>query len=197
MMCKDSSLITYSYSCCQWRKYYPSATCAWQVAAPSPHFVSRQGLLLRTYFWVSHSLPLACNMPLVAQSSKFRSGKYDTKATICKTVQRCSHKWNGDLHQHAILLEPLISIRICSRDPGLHILAKWHLVGTGSDPFAWIHRNGGGDMVFGSNGLSSVLSLAPNNLKIFYTVESLQSHFILTMFHWSCGLPVCFSSQGT
>ncbi len=28
-------------------------------------------------------------------------------------------------------------------------------------------------------------------------VESLQSHFILTMSHWSSGLPVCFSSQGT
>ncbi len=28
-------------------------------------------------------------------------------------------------------------------------------------------------------------------------VESLQSHFILTMSHWSSGLPVCFPSQGT
>ncbi len=28
-------------------------------------------------------------------------------------------------------------------------------------------------------------------------VESLQSHFILTMSHWSSGLPVCFLSQGT
>jgi hypothetical protein len=28
------------------------------------------------------------------------------------------------------------------------------------------------------------------------TVETLQSHFILTMSHWSSGLPVCFSSQG-
>ncbi len=27
-------------------------------------------------------------------------------------------------------------------------------------------------------------------------VESLQSHFILTMSHWSSGLPVCFLSQG-
>jgi hypothetical protein len=26
------------------------------------------------------------------------------------------------------------------------------------------------------------------------TVESLQSHFILTMSHWSSGLPVCFPS---
>ncbi len=28
-------------------------------------------------------------------------------------------------------------------------------------------------------------------------VESLQSHLILTMSHWSSGLPVCFPSQGT
>ncbi len=28
-------------------------------------------------------------------------------------------------------------------------------------------------------------------------VESLQSHFILTMSHWSNGLPICFPSQGT
>ncbi len=28
-------------------------------------------------------------------------------------------------------------------------------------------------------------------------MESLQSHFILTMSHWSSGLPVCFLSQGT
>jgi hypothetical protein len=28
-------------------------------------------------------------------------------------------------------------------------------------------------------------------------VESLQSHVILTMSHWSSGLPVCFPSQGT
>ncbi len=28
-------------------------------------------------------------------------------------------------------------------------------------------------------------------------VESLQSHFILTMSHWSCGQPVFFPSQGT
>jgi hypothetical protein len=28
-------------------------------------------------------------------------------------------------------------------------------------------------------------------------VESLQSHFIPTMSHWSSGLPICFPSQGT
>ncbi len=28
-------------------------------------------------------------------------------------------------------------------------------------------------------------------------VESLQYHFLLTMSHWSSGLPVCFPSQGT
>jgi hypothetical protein len=35
-------------------------------------------------------------------------------------------------------------------------------------------------------------------LLIFYPlVEILQSHFILTMSHWSSGLPVCFPPQGT
>ncbi len=29
------------------------------------------------------------------------------------------------------------------------------------------------------------------------SVESLQSHMILTMSYWSSGLPVCFPSQGT
>jgi hypothetical protein len=33
--------------------------------------------------------------------------------------------------------------------------------------------------------------------KIYVLVESLQSHFILTMCHWFSGLPVCFPSQGT
>jgi hypothetical protein len=31
----------------------------------------------------------------------------------------------------------------------------------------------------------------------YQAVESLQSHFILTMSHWSSGLPVCFPSKGT
>ncbi len=34
-------------------------------------------------------------------------------------------------------------------------------------------------------------------LKKIKPVESLQSHFILTMSHWSSGLPVCFPSWGT
>ncbi len=32
---------------------------------------------------------------------------------------------------------------------------------------------------------------------VLHIVESLQSFFILTMSHWSSGLPVCFPSQGT
>jgi hypothetical protein len=34
------------------------------------------------------------------------------------------------------------------------------------------------------------------HITIHHLVESLQSHFILTMSHWSSGPPVCFSSQG-
>ncbi len=39
------------------------------------------------------------------------------------------------------------------------------------------------------NWLSRLLGVNP--------VENLQSHFILTMSHWSSGLPVCFPSQRT
>ncbi len=40
--------------------------------------------------------------------------------------------------------------------------------------------------------------LRNNSAIIFeYSVESLQSHMILTMSHWSSGLPVCFPLQGT
>ncbi len=35
-----------------------------------------------------------------------------------------------------------------------------------------------------------------DQLRMYDCVESLQSHFILTMSHWSSGLPVCFPSQG-
>ncbi len=34
-------------------------------------------------------------------------------------------------------------------------------------------------------------------LSVFEIAESLQSLFILTMSHWSSGLPICFQSQGT
>ncbi len=37
----------------------------------------------------------------------------------------------------------------------------------------------------------------PIEIKYCTIVESLQSHFIHTMSHWSSGLPVCFPSQGT
>ncbi len=43
--------------------------------------------------------------------------------------------------------------------------------------------------------------LQPGMFRFFWdksdSVESLQSHLILTMSHWSSGLPVCFPSQGT
>jgi hypothetical protein len=40
----------------------------------------------------------------------------------------------------------------------------------------------------------TIIRLSSSPLRV---VESLQSHFILTMSHWSSGLPVCFPSQGT
>jgi hypothetical protein len=49
------------------------------------------------------------------------------------------------------------------------------------------------------DAINMVLSLYLKKFKIpkFKLVESLQSHSILTMSHWSSGLPVCFPSQGT
>jgi hypothetical protein len=49
-------------------------------------------------------------------------------------------------------------------------------------------------------GLSFIhlsLAILLNTFFISVNVESLQSHFILTMSHWSSGLPICFLSQGT
>ncbi len=46
--------------------------------------------------------------------------------------------------------------------------------------------------------LACYVLIGPPSLKYQYSlVESLQSHIILTMSHWSSGLPVCFPSQGT
>jgi hypothetical protein len=46
--------------------------------------------------------------------------------------------------------------------------------------------------------LACYVLIGPPSLKYQYSlVESLQSHMILTMSHWSSGLPVCFPSQGT
>ncbi len=69
-------------------------------------------------------------------------------------------------------MESLVSIRICSRDSGQHILAKlpdrhqrW-LIRLHQKP-----RNGAGETFFGGNGhISSVLGLALNILLVFFTI---------------------------
>jgi hypothetical protein len=38
------------------------------------------------------------------------------------------------VRERAVLLESLVLIRICTRDPGPHILAKQRLVGAGNEP---------------------------------------------------------------
>ncbi len=38
------------------------------------------------------------------------------------------------MRERAVLLESLVLIRICSRDLGLHILAKQRLEGAGNEP---------------------------------------------------------------
>jgi hypothetical protein len=45
-------------------------------------------------------------------------------------------KGNGGMRECAIRLEIVISIRICSIDPGQHILVKQCLIGVGVDPSA-------------------------------------------------------------
>jgi hypothetical protein len=52
------------------------------------------------------------------------------------SLQRFFCKGNGGILELAVQLESLISIRICSRDPGQHILAKQRLIDVGSDLFA-------------------------------------------------------------
>jgi hypothetical protein len=45
---------------------------------------------------------------------------------------------------------------------------------------------------------AGILTMEQIQIKVkFIPVEILQSHFILTMSHWSSGLPVCFPPQGT
>jgi hypothetical protein len=78
------------------------------------------------------------------------------------SAKQCFRKRNGGMRKCAILLENLFLIRIGSRDPGPHILAKQRLVGAGGEPLALSNfQNGGGDTFFGGDGLSffSVLGL--------------------------------------
>jgi hypothetical protein len=51
--------------------------------------------------------------------------------------QRLFRKRNGGMREHAVLLENLFLIRICSRDPGPHMVVKQLLVGTGGEPLAY------------------------------------------------------------
>ncbi len=50
-------------------------------------------------------------------------------------MQQFFRKKNGGLRERPVL--PLILIRICSRDPGQHMLVKQPLEGVGTDPFAF------------------------------------------------------------
>jgi hypothetical protein len=51
-------------------------------------------------------------------------------------AQLCYLKGNGDVCEHAIQLESLISIRIWSREPGQHLLVNQCLLGVGGEPLA-------------------------------------------------------------
>jgi hypothetical protein len=63
------------------------------------------------------------------------------------------------VRERAVLLESLVLIRICNRDPGPHILAKQRLVGAGNEPppsAGGILSYSGGDTFCGGNGLPFV-----------------------------------------
>ncbi len=61
-------------------------------------------------------------------------------------MQRWSRKGNGGMHECTYLLENLSLIKICSRDPGPHMLAKQTLVCTdGELSPSGILCNGGSD----------------------------------------------------
>jgi hypothetical protein len=51
--------------------------------------------------------------------------------------QQYFRRGNGSVRERTFLLENLFLIRIGSRDPGPHILAKQCLVGAGGEPFAF------------------------------------------------------------
>jgi hypothetical protein len=79
--------------------------------------------------------PLRC--PLVSKSPRYRNpaslGAANTAAKPqFASAQRCFCWGNGGMRERAVLLESLFLIRICSRDPGPHILAKQYLVGAGN-----------------------------------------------------------------
>jgi hypothetical protein len=66
----------------------------------------------------------------------------------------------------------------------------------------WFNNFFKGPPILDQNGFFVQLRRNPlGQIKYFpqniYNVQSLQSHFIITMSHWSSELPVCFPSQGT
>jgi hypothetical protein len=53
------------------------------------------------------------------------------------SAQRCLGKGKGSVRECSVQVESLISIGICSRHPGQHILVKQCLVGASSEPFTF------------------------------------------------------------
>jgi hypothetical protein len=91
------------------------------------------------------------------------------------SVQICYCKGNGSVHERAIWLESLISNRICSRDPGKHILEKavlgrhwrWTIRLQSYLQLRW-------RQVFQLWwSVSSVLGLSLHSLQVFYTFYKL------------------------
>jgi hypothetical protein len=78
------------------------------------------------------------------------------------SVQRFFCKGNGGVREPTVQLESLISIRISSRDPGQHNLAKQRLIGISGDPFVSSEKF---ETISGGDGLfTSVLGCVLNSL---------------------------------
>ncbi len=136
--CNDCSLKTNHYSCQQQQTSFSKRILSkWQFWKHHCLTLAAVGQMVcfRAHFWVSIALRLQYCIPHVLKFSKFMGSNMAAKPQF-SSMQQCCQKGNCHVHKHAVLPENLISIRICSRDPGQRILVKQHLVGIGSDQFA-------------------------------------------------------------
>ncbi len=130
----DSSLKNHRYCLCQMQRPSPSTACTrGSFAATLPNFVSPHlpnNSLQRAHFSVSHSntlwlLEVSGTVIQILQRWRIWWQNFNLPAATI------FHKENGGILERAVWLESLISIRICSRDPGQHNPAKQRLTGVG------------------------------------------------------------------
>ncbi len=132
MMRKNIGLRTNHCSCRKRQWPSPSTACAGSnFTAKSLYFGGPQ---LQNGSAVC--CPLPSIRPMCHNPASLGAANTATKLQFAST-HRFFQKGNGSMHERAIMLELLILIRICSRDPGKHMLLKKHLEGVSGDPFAF------------------------------------------------------------